>query len=224
MELVAAQKRRCALRLAVALVGAFAALCGVMLFFRHLLPGIPQPYRAILVFFMQWIPAAPAFFLALLDKEKMRDYGLAAHRLGAQIGAGLLLAGVMSLVLTVIPIVLGFRSLVGSTSYTQPWQVAYEFAYCILGIALAEEFLFRGYLFNKLEALSGSRALAIGASSALFGVYHLFSGNLIQVVGTGLIGLFLCLCRERIKNCTLLSLILAHGVYDALITLWVFVL
>ncbi len=28
------------------------------------------------------------------------------------------------------------------------------------------------------------------------------------------------LCRVKIKNCTLLSVIIAHGVYDALITVW----
>ena len=34
-------------------------------------------------------------------------------------------------------------------------------------------------------------------------------------------GLLYCLYREKVKDCTLLSLIIAHGLYDGLIVLWV---
>ena len=60
--------------------------------------------------------------------------------------------------------------------------------------------------------------IAIIASSMLFGLFHLFSGNIIQMLMTACIGVFFCFCRLKVKNCSTLSLIIAHGVYDALIT------
>ena len=38
------------------------------------------------------------------------------------------------------------------------------------------------------------------------------------------IGALFCLCRIKIKNCSTLSLVIAHGVYDAMITVWANVL
>ena len=57
-------------------------------------------------------------------------------------------------------------------------------------------------------------------SSVFFGVFHFFSGNLVQMVMTACIGAFFCFCRLKIKNCSTLSLIIGHGVYDALITVF----
>lgn len=41
---------------------------------------------------------------------------------------------------------------------------------------------------------------------------------------TAILGLIFCVFREKIKGCTLLLLITAHGVYDAMIVLWVSIL
>ena len=41
---------------------------------------------------------------------------------------------------------------------------------------------------------------------------------------TAFIGLVYCIFREKIKECTLLSSIIVHGVYDAMIVLWVSIL
>ena len=60
-------------------------------------------------------------------------------------------------------------------------------------------------------------------SSVLFGLFHIFSGSIVQVILTAMIGLLLCICKRKIRHCTLLSLILAHGIYDALISVWSFV-
>jgi hypothetical protein len=47
-----------------------------------------------------------------------------------------------------------------------------------------------------------------------------FNGNLFQVFMTAGIGALFCFCRLKIKNCSTLSLVIAHGVYDAMITVW----
>ena len=42
----------------------------------------------------------------------------------------------------------------------------------------------------------------------------------IQAAFTGLIGALLCFFRMKIRNCITLSLIIGHGIYDAMITVW----
>ena len=88
-------------------------------------------------------------------------------------------------------------------------------------MALAEEFVFRGYIFHKLLEVKDSRWFAIIVSSILFGLFHIFNGNLIQVIMTSFIGFLYCVLREKIRNCTLLSLVITHGLYDGMIVLWV---
>lgn len=57
------------------------------------------------------------------------------------------IAAVMCLVLTIIPILLGLKDMVSGTRYLQAWQFVFPFFYTLLGVGLAEEFFFRGYLY-----------------------------------------------------------------------------
>lgn len=94
----------------------------------------------------------------------------------------------------------------------------------ILGVALAEEFVYRSYIFQKLLKIKDSRWFAIIISSIIFGLGHIFQGNSLQVIMTSLLGILFCVFREKIKNCTLLSLVILHGMHNALIILWVAIL
>ncbi len=76
--------------------------------------------------------------------------------------------------------------------------------------------IFRGFLYSKIEKIS-SPAAAVILSSVMFGIFHIFSGSIVQVIVTALLGVMFCLCRSKIKHFSTLSVIIAHGVYDALI-------
>lgn len=212
---------RAFLHVLIAVCGVFACLFALRMFNQHLLMSFPLPARMVLTIVTQWPLFLVPGILMLVEKEKLSGLGFTAKNLPRQILIGIVIALAMSAVLTVLPILLGFKDMVGSTSFTKPWQFAYEFAYTIFGVALAEELVFRGYLFHKLLDIKNARWFAILVSSVLFGLFHIFSGNLIQVLMTAVIGLIYCLCREKIKGCSLLSLIIAHGLYDAMIVLWV---
>jgi membrane protease YdiL (CAAX protease family) len=194
------------------------------MFNQYLLMTFPLAIRAVLMIVMQWLLLIIPVTFTIKSGETLSDIGFTKEKSPSQILIGIVLSAIMSLVLTVIPILLGFKELIGSASYTKAWQFAYDFAYKTLGIALVEEIIFRGYIFKKLIDLKNSKWFAIIVSSVLFGLFHIFKGNIIQVVMTTLIGILLCLFREKIKNCSLLSLIIAHGFYDALIILWVAIL
>lgn len=129
------------------------------------------------------------------------------------------------MILTLLPHLFGFGEYVDSGKrYKYLWQFLYEFFYCIFAIGLVEEFVFRGFVYKKVKSISQKDMIAILGSSVLFDIFHLFSGNMIQMLMTVCIGafffFFFCFCRLQIKNCSTLSLIIGHGVYDALITVW----
>lgn len=212
------------IQLLIAICGTFVAVFGLWMFNQHLLMSFSLPLRMILMIVTQWLLFLVPGILMIVNKENLGDLGFRKEKILLQIGIGVLLAFAMSFVLTVFPIMLGFKHMVGSTSYTQTWQFVYQFIYAILGVALAEELIFRGYIFVKLLKIKNFKWFAIIISSLLFGLFHIFNGNIIQVFMTAFLGFLFCIFREKIKWCTLLSLIIAHGVYDALIVLWVSIL
>ena len=107
--------------------------------------------------------------------------------------------------------------------YTHLWQFIYEFVFCIIAVGLVEELVFRGTIYEYAKRIFGSDIGAVILSSLLFGAFHILRGNIAQLFVTAFIGALFCLFRLKIKNCSLLSLIIAHGIYDALIVVWTFV-
>ena len=61
-------------------------------------------------------------------------------------------------------------------------------------IGLVEEFVFRGFIFEKIKRVAGKDIIAVIISSFFLGVFHFFSGNLVQMVMTACIGAFFCFC------------------------------
>jgi len=84
-----------------------------------------------------------------------------------------------------------------------------------------EEFVFRGLIYTKAKQIIQKDWFAAVISSVLFGIFHILRGDAVQMIMTVLMGALFCLFRLKIKRCSTLSLIIAHGVYDALITVWV---
>ncbi len=212
------------IQLMIAIAGVFIATYGLSLFNRHLLSAFPIGLRLVLMILTQWILFIVPGILMLKNRERLIDLDFSKSNLPAQIGIGIILALLMSLVFTILPILLGFKDMVGSTQYTKVWHFMYDFLYKIIGIALVEELIFRGYMFKKLLQIKDSKFLAIALSSIIFGLFHIFNNNIIQVIVTAFLGFIFCMFREKIKNCTTLSLVITHGIYDALIVLWVFIL
>lgn len=143
------------------------------------------------------------------------------NKIKSQIILGVLIGIAVSFILTLIPHLLGFGEYFDSgKKYKYLWQFIYEFFYCILAVGFVEEFVFRGFIYKKIKNISRKDIIAIIGSSVLFGVFHIFSGNIFQMIMTACLGIFFCFCRLKIKNCSTLSLIIAHGIYDAFITVF----
>lgn len=209
------------IRLIIAVIGVFISLYGLVLFNQNILRDIPLIPRMAVMIVSQWGIFLVPLMLMKRNREKLSDFFISEIKPWRQIQTGIILALAMTVVLILIPILLGLEDMVGSTSYTMPWQFVFEFIYSIIGVALAEELVFRGYIFNKIVLLSGSRSTAIILSSILFGFFHVFNGNVLQIIMTFCMGMMFCYFREKIKSCTIISLIIAHGLYDGMIVLLV---
>lgn len=215
------EHKKITIHIVIAIVGVVAGLLGVNAFNQYVLMRIPLVWRMILMLVTYLLIALVPFGIIILNKDKWSDYGFSKEKIGYQVLIGFIIAFCMSFVFTVIPHLAGKSDWVNNQDqYQYMWQFIYDFIYFIFAIALVEEFVFRGFFYTKLEIFLGSSTGAIVGSSILFGLFHFLGGNIMQLVVTGIIGAILCICRVKIKNCTLLSLIIAHGVYDALITVW----
>ena len=202
-------------------LGAMLGLYGVVLFNQFVLMLLPSGLRMVSMVFIYWLIALIPIIVMLVNKDKLADYGFRIDKKKIQVITGILIGVAMSFVLTLIPHLLGFGKYVDSGErYEYLWQFIFDFFYCIVAIGFVEEFVFRGFVYEKIKAISQKDMTAIIGSSVLFGIFHLFSGNIVQMIMTSCIGAFFCFCRLKVKNCSTLSLIIGHGVYDALITVW----
>ena len=215
------ERNKIIIQMVIAIIGVVAGLLGVNAFNQYVLMSLPLIWRMVLMIVTYWPIALVPFCIILFNKDKWSDYGFSKEKIGCQVLIGLGIALCMSFVFTVIPHLAGKSDWVNNQhQYQYMWQFIYDFVYFIFAIALVEEFVFRGFFYKKLETLFGSVVGAIIGSSVLFGLFHFLRGNIVQILWTGIIGAIFCICRVKIKNCTLLSVIIAHGVYDALITVW----
>lgn len=90
------------------------------------------------------------------------------------------------------------------------------FFYMIL-TAVGEEFFCRQYIQGELEVILGkAKWLAPLVSAAIFGYWHIVQGDVTKVYFTFLFGLILGYAKFFFKDCTMLSVIIAHGLYDIL--------
>ncbi len=209
------------LSLIVGVIGAMSGLYGVVLFNRFVLMSLPLGLRMVSMIAVYQLVALVPIITMLVTKDTLIEYGFTKHSIVRQIAVGVCVGIIMSCLLTLLPHLLGFGAYVDSGKrYQYLWQFVYEFIYCIAAIGFTEEFVFRGFVYGKIKKISQKESIAIVGSSALFGLFHLFGGNIIQMIMTACIGVLFCCCRQKIKNCSTLSLIIAHGVYDALITVF----
>ena len=208
------------LPLIISVIWVFLATAALLLFNQYLLMSLPLGLRIMLCFVTYWCVAAVPLIFALRDGY----CPFPAEKLWLQLLWGLVLGAGVSVVFTLLPRFLGLGHLVGSgNGYRKLWQFVYELLYQVAAVALVEEFLFRGFLYHLLRLLLRREWAAVLVSSVLFGLLHFGSGDPVHMVSTAVLGALLCLCRNKLRHCTLLSLVLAHGLYNWLISLWSFI-
>lgn len=213
-------RRRDWAEIVIGSLGILLALYGLTMFNQHILMTLSLGVRTIAMILTYWLIATVPVIIMLIRKDNLSDYGFTKEKMFHQILIGILVGIAFSVVFTLIPHLLHFGDWVDNGKrYSQLWQFFYEFLYCIFAVGLVEELIFRGFFYGKIKKISND-TVAIVLSSVLFGFFHLFSGNIVQMIMTAFLGVVWCLCRKKVKHCSTLSLVIGHGIYDALITVW----
>lgn len=216
------KKKNLWLEMVIGISWSIIALWGVICFNSFILMNLPILSRMVLSIVLYLCMSIGPLLVMIYVGDTLADYLFSKEKIGKQIFIGICIGLVMSLILTLPLFLTGHgESSDNGHHYQFLWQFMYEIVYCVVAVAFTEEFIFRGFLYQKLYAIYDSQLVAILISSVAFGLFHIFGGSLVQVFMTGLIGLALCLVRCKVKHCTTLSLIIGHGLYDFLITVWV---
>jgi len=192
----------------------------VILIFIGWVNGIAQNTPNMIVqnilFIIAWWPMIiPTVIFMRRDKENCQDIGFSKEKVLFQTIAGFLVAAGSLSIFIVLPALFGIQ--MGYVGEMSVLFVVIQMINMLLAVALIEEIIFRGHLLKKLNDITGSKWTAIIISSVLFGLFHIFNWSIIQIIFTTLIGFFYCVCRDKIKHCTLLSLIIAHALHNSLL-------
>ena len=159
------------------------------------------------------------FFIWLVDRRKVADFGLATRGLVRNVLLGALLGVGFVAVSYVAFTALDWIRLTPTTISLAWWVLASLLVYPLIGFA--EEFVYRGYLMQTIEEWRG-RTVAIVITSVLFWMVHLGAGNMHEPLGIVAMlsaGVTFALCRYGTGSLWLP--ISFHATYDwALLSLF----
>ncbi|MCL1831096.1 MAG: hypothetical protein FWG21_06660, partial [Oscillospiraceae bacterium] len=146
-------------------------------------------------------------------KETFADIGYESEFILPQVIVGLVIGIVMSFVLLVLPSFLGMKPASLDMDTPSILQLCLSFLYSVFGISLVQVVLVHGLSFKRLNDVFNSTPLTIIYTALLLGLLGILSNSIIQSVITAIIGAFLCLCKEEINHCSLLSLFIANAFF-----------
>ena len=159
------------------LVGAGVGFFGLLCFNSYLLMSLPMGMRMMTMIPAYWLIGIAPACVAVRRKIRLSDMGFSRENLGRQIFIGLLITLAMSAVLTLLPHLLGYGQYFSSgKNYIYAWQFAYELAYCLLAVGLTEEFVFRGFVYERLAKICGSEGL-LSSGHRCFSGFFIWQGG-----------------------------------------------
>lgn len=172
----------------------------------------------------------PVFYLLLLGvplvlcrilKNPIGSLGYHRDSILKQVGVGVALFAVLAVLLTGVVLALGdHRNMLLGAKKSGLTIIVYNLFYDLFIVGIGEETLFRGYFLERFRTLTGSGAAAVALSALLFGIWHYPGGqDVLQVLLTAVLGAFWGLARIKIKDCSTLSVGIAHGLYDSYLIL-----
>ena len=166
-----------------------------------------------------WILLIPTIIFMLRDKETLIDIGFMRGKILRQllVGVGLGIASII--IFTVISVIAGIEFFMGLRSMSFDFgAIILTFVHALLTWALVEEIIYRGHLYKKVKSITNSMWATIIITSLIFSAKHIFAFDYLHIFlpMAFLFGVLCCICREKIKHCSLLSLTIAHSVNNML--------
>lgn len=100
--------------LIVGVLGAMLGVYGVVAFNRYVLLSLPLVLRMVSMPVVYWLIALIPIILMFVNKDKLVEYGFYKDKIQSQIIVGIFIGIAMSVVLTLIPHLVGFGEFVDS--------------------------------------------------------------------------------------------------------------
>lgn len=218
-NLTSSERRNEKVDIAVGFVLTMLVVCGVMLFQRNVLTGFPKGLQLALRVPLAWLVALPAIVILIIRRDGLVTLRPTKRGLPAQLITGIVL-GILVFAAThgllYLLDALGIITFTPAKSEISLFNSLYKLAYFLIAIGASEEFLFRCFFYEKFKRVFKTDRAAVLGSSLLFALLHIINGyaNLVFIF---IIAIMFAALRLKLKSCTLISLIVMHGVYDWLI-------
>jgi membrane protease YdiL (CAAX protease family) len=171
--------------------------------------------------------AAAPLVICKIRKIRLSDLGYSTKRFFRQFIISICIFAVIFSLVILIPLLIGMNKVdVLNFKCSSPGILIFFIIHDFFFIGFIEEFIFRGYFYSRIEKTANSKLIAVVASSLLFGLWHFPNGfNIMKVAVTSVIGLIYGFARYKIRDCSVYSLSIAHGLHDmAIIVLSYFLL
>lgn len=218
------EKIKCALKTndilrTVLKILAVCIVISVLTFISRYISLIPIfAVQAVVRYLLYLVMIGVIVLACVLEKRSVLDLGFYKRNMLFQILIGLAIAIVMAFVIGALPILIGGAgaSMIGGRP-SSGGMAAYSIITDIIFIGTMEELIFRGYIQRRINELTKYKFIGVLVAAALFGLWHIINGSWFQVLFTFVIGAVFGFMREYVKNCSLLSVMVSHGVYDALL-------
>ena len=151
------------------------------------------------------------------DKKIYKKLKINSKNLKYEIFIGILIFICLSL-LTIIPFLLTKNNKILSVKPLSRNMLIYFTIFNLFVVAPCEEFIYRGYFFEKFKLIFNNNLTSNIISSILFGVIHYPNKeSLVLIIAPTIIGIIFTILKEKIINCSLISLSIAHGLNNVLI-------
>lgn len=170
-----------------------------------------QMVSAVVWYFALWV------IVTKVERRSMAAFDYEDRYLGRQILWGILLGAALFLILGLVPILLKTTTILFNsfTPKSVRGELLYQFAYNFFFVAQVEEKVFRGYYLARMEEATGSQFIAVLGSTILFVLPHIvMRGITTDLISICLMGMILAIARLRLKNYSMLTIVLAHGLYN----------
>jgi membrane protease YdiL (CAAX protease family) len=191
------------------------------LFFWMVVPKLSVVPRILAMFLFYIVMCTIPILLSKVNKRPLSILGFCKDKFVQQVLVAICVLVVLLFLAVGIPLLFGTKlnEIIGD-KITNVREVFFQLPFTIIFVGFGEEILFRGYFLERIKSITSSNIWAVIISSLLFGFWHYPSSHsLVQVIVTTAIGVLFAVARIRVKNCTTLSVGLAHGCYDATLVL-----
>ena len=198
----------------------FIIICTIAAFSQTLVSmGNSLAVKMIIMLLIYIVMAFIPVMIYGVKKIPISNFGFKRQNIGKQLLFALCIFVITIIIFVILPLLIGMEKedVLSFRASRIVTKVFYIFYYLIF-VGFGEELIFRGYYYNGIKDVTNSELIAVILSSVVFGLWHYPGGqDIMQVIITFVIGLIFGIARYKIKNCTLLSTSIAHGMHDAFI-------